>query len=48
LKKPPEGNLSSLEASLSKPSSGVVSWPSREGYGYAENLLGNRNDSGLN
>jgi hypothetical protein len=30
-KKPPEGNRCPVEASLSKPSGGVLSWPSQEG-----------------
>jgi hypothetical protein len=37
-KKPPEGNRTPLEASLSNPSGGVLSWPSPKGYGYAGRL----------
>jgi hypothetical protein len=36
MKKPLEGNRSPSEASLSKPSGGMFSWPSQEGYVYAE------------
>jgi hypothetical protein len=39
MKKPPEGNRSPSEASLSNPWGGVLSWPSQEGCGYAESLL---------
>ena len=38
MKKPPEGSRSPLEASLSKPSGGVLSSPYPKGQGYAESL----------
>jgi hypothetical protein len=38
MKKPPEGNRSPSEASLSKPSGCMFSWPSPEGCGYVEGL----------
>jgi hypothetical protein len=40
MKKPPEWDQSPLEASLSKPSSGVPAWPAPEGQGCDESLLG--------